>query len=218
MATARAYLGAWKEATLSFLDHLLVVCLAVGLPALMAGVASHNLLAADPDFAPWLLLRVSVELLITPLALAAALRMSREESFFRPMLGEIIGELLGSGRRLLGVSLLLVVLLRPAMLFVIGLPLVWLALWLLQPVRWLEGGPLWKGGGGGGGWRVLLASAPLWLAAPAILFASVFLEVDISRDSTALMMGLEQVVRALLMTWGWAVLMRLYRVHDPTFA
>ena len=215
MATARAYLGAWKEATLSFLDHLLIVCLAVGLPALAAGVASHNLLESDPDFGPWLLVRTAMDLLIIPVALAAAMRMSREESFFRPGLGEVVGELLGNSRRLLAVSLVLIVLLHPAMLFVVGLPLVWLALWLLQPVRWLEGGSLWRGGGG---WKILLASAPLWLGAPAGLIAGVYFDVEIARQSTALMMGLEQVVRGLLFTWAWVVLMRLYRVHDPAFA
>ncbi|MFT4974970.1 MAG: hypothetical protein ACI8S6_000853, partial [Myxococcota bacterium] len=125
-------------------------------------------------------------------------------------------ELLTSGKRLLIMAVVLVAVVRPSMYILIGVPLACLALSVLQPVRWLEGGPLWAPGSGG--LKVALASAPLWLGAVAVLYAGLFWDVQSVQSSTPLMLGLDQVVRALIMTWGWAVIMRLYRVQSPAHA
>jgi len=217
MATARQYVGAWGEATLSFLDHLLVVCMVVGVPALAAGVAGHHLLSDSFGFSQWLLVRQCIDLLLTPIALAAAMWMSREDSFFRPGLGEVLGELFANIDRLILLSLALAFVLRPATYVVFGLPLVWAAIWLLQPARWLEGGPLWKRRPGSS-LGVLVASAPLWIGAPVLLWSGMAWDVWSAQESTPVMMGIDQVLRALAMTWGWAVLLRLYRVRDPDSA
>ena len=209
--TARAYLGAWGEATVSFLDHLLALSLGLGLPALMIGVAGYNLLDADADFLGWLLFRGCGDLLTAPLCLAAGLWMSQRASFFRPSLGEVGLAVAGGESRILWAALFLAVVLYPALYPGVTLLLAVPLLMLSRPHRWLEGqGRLW----GRGDWRALVGAAPLLLVAWPIHWFLLVWEVWSLEESTPLMLGLVQVTRVLLSCWGWTILFRLLRLED----
>ena len=86
------------------------------------------------------------------------------------------------------------------------------ALWLLHPVRWLEGGRIWADGGAR--FRLVLAATPLWLLSPAVLWGGLFATAWSIQESTPLMCGLAYVLRGLAFVWCWTVLLRLYRVRD----
>lgn len=208
MTAVQQSMGAWKDATLSFLDHLLVLTVVLGLPALMAGVASHNVLShGSMDLIPWAFVRLANMLLLLPIIIAAAMRISRSESFFRPTLGEILLEGEHHGRRI-WIAAVLLTLLQPIS-WAIGVVLMWIMLSTTNPLRWLEGGRLLSMRAK---WVLLLATTPIWLVGPLGLGFSLGLNVWSIQESTPLMAGTLQVVWALLCTWGWAVVLRLYRV------
>ena len=209
MGSERSYAGAWKDGTLSFFDHIPALCLLIIAPAVVLGVIVH---ASVDGFSSILVVdSISTLILVVP-GLAAALQMSRDESFYRPGLPPITQTLITRIGRLLVLGLVLTLALRPLQASLAGIFLAAAALWLLHPVRWLEGGRLWADSGGR--LRLVLAALPLWLLSPVVLWGGIFGVVWSTENSTPLMCGLAYVLRGLAFVWCWTVLLRLYRVRD----
>ena len=212
MGSQRPYASAWKDATLSFFDHIPALCLLIVAPAMVIGVIVHSIpLYSLASFV--VTDSISSLILVVP-GLAAALQMSRDETFYRPGMPPITQTLITRFGRLLVLGLLLILVLRPMLVGVFGILLAAAALRLFHPARWLDRGSLRDGRGSGGGLRLMLTATPLWLLSPLVLWAG-FIGVAWSiENSTPLMCGLAYVLRGMAFVWCWTILFRLYRLRD----
>ncbi|MEL6345314.1 MAG: hypothetical protein AAFV53_19565 [Myxococcota bacterium] len=207
MSTMRKTASAWGEATLSFLDNLPALSLAVGLPAILLGVGAHNLVVEAHALGGFFVLRLLADLLMNTVGIAAALWMSRRESFFDPGLGQIIAALYTYGERIFWFTVFLVVLVRP--IYGLTFPILCLLLPLVRMPRWLEReGRLWSAPR----WHLLIGAAPILLLSFPVQIGFIIWDIWSLEDSTPLMLGLDYFVRGLLLTFAWTVLFRLDRV------